>query len=34
MIPHSDNGMYAGIITAVLFAAFVVALYFRSKKPR
>lgn len=32
MIPHSDAGMYAGIVTTLLFAAFVVALWFRRKK--
>jgi hypothetical protein len=34
MIPHSDAGMYAGIVTAIAFAAFVIVLYLRSKKPR
>jgi hypothetical protein len=32
MIPHSDAAMYAGIATALAFAAFVVALIIRSKR--
>jgi uncharacterized membrane protein len=33
-MPHSDNGIIAGVLTTIAFAAFVIALYFRSKKPR
>ena len=32
MIPQSDAGIVAGIITTLLFAAFVVALIVRKKK--
>lgn len=32
MIPHSDSGIVAGIVTTVLFAAFIVALIARRKR--
>jgi multisubunit Na+/H+ antiporter MnhC subunit len=32
MIPHSQAAMIAGIVTALAFAAFVVALILRRKK--
>jgi hypothetical protein len=34
MMPHSDTGIIAGIVTTIAFGAFVLALYLRSKKPR
>ncbi len=34
MMPHSDNGIIAGVLTTIVFAAFVLALWLRSRKPR
>jgi preprotein translocase subunit SecD len=32
MIPQSDSGIIAGVVTTLLFAAFIVALILRRKK--